>query len=140
NLPCQLAVEILAEIPVSAVTAFTGVLAGHAVLGRRSDRRIILAADRTVNAHRIVSLSLLRRRLLLTELIKDIKDLFSLLDRLDHIFCIFAASVILTLSPEVHLDAETCQRLLKLFLKMLRIRTAAAIRVLHIHIRFTDIF
>ena len=111
-----------------------------AVIGKREDFRGIPAAVRAVDAHRIVILTLSFLGALGTEAVQDVKNLSTLLQRMNHILGIFSGTVHLGLVTVIHMDAETFHCLLELIFKMLCVVGAAVIiGIGHVHIRIADI-
>ena len=139
NLPCELTVKVLTEIPCALMSTLTCIFTCHSVFRRGYDRCFILTTYRTVNTYRIICFSLFFCCYLLTELIKNIKNLFSLLYCLNNILRILSAAIILTLSTEINLYSKTGKRCFKFLFKMFCIRRAASIRILYIYIWLTNL-
>ena len=107
NLPCKLTVKVLAEIPCSLMSALTCVLTSYSIFRRGRDSSLILTTYRAVNTYWIICFSFFWCCNLLTELIKNIKNLTSLLYSLNNILRILTAAVVLALSAEVNLYSKT---------------------------------
>ena len=121
--------EIGAEVELAAVPAGAGIRRGRAVVGQGGDFGVVPAADRAVNADRIIGLPLPLRRVLGAELVENIEDASARRQRLHHIRRVPAGAILPRLIPEVDGDAEPGERALELSFKMRGVARAAAPRV-----------
>ena len=121
DFPCQLAAGIFFKIKCPLVSAFAFVFCHCTILGNGCDLRHILMAFRTENAYWKVCITFPFLSILSPEAVQNVKDLFSLLDRLDDIITVCTGSVHICLIAIIHFDTEFLNGFHKFIFEVFRI-------------------